>query len=99
MRITVLAAAACPNSPLVLERISAALGGRAADVELVEVRDEEEAAQWRMTGSPTVLIDGVDPFPPGGAEPTVSCRLYRGPDGQLDGAPSEEALRQALAAG
>jgi hypothetical protein len=98
MRITVLAVPACPNSPVVLERITAALAGRAADMELVEVRDEAEAARWRMTGSPTVLIDGVDPFPPGGAEPSVSCRLYRGPDGRVDGAPSEEAMRQALEA-
>ncbi|MFF6829121.1 hypothetical protein [Streptomyces longwoodensis] len=98
MRITVLAIPACPNSPVVLERITAVLTGRAADVELVEVRDEAEAVRWRMTGSPTLLIDGVDPFAWDGAEPSLSCRLYRGPDGRAGGAPSEEALRQALEA-
>ncbi|WP_240351092.1 organomercurial lyase [Streptomyces olivoreticuli] len=79
------------------ERIAAALEGRAADVELVEVRDEAEAARWGMTGSPTILFDGVDPFTPEGAAPSVSCRLYREADGTVSGAPSVAALREALA--
>ncbi|MFD4868416.1 alkylmercury lyase family protein [Streptomyces sp. NPDC058412] len=83
--------------PLAQERIAVALEGRAAEVELVEVRDEAQAARWGMTGSPTVLLDGVDPFAPAGAAPSVSCRLYREADGAVSGAPSVAALRQALA--
>ncbi|MFE2864874.1 alkylmercury lyase family protein [Embleya sp. NPDC059259] len=82
--------------PIARERIVAALDGRAADVELVEVRDEAEATRRGMTGSPTVLIDGVDPFAPAGAVPSVSCRLYRDADGRTEGAPSVQALRRAL---
>ncbi|MFC5170624.1 organomercurial lyase (plasmid) [Streptomyces sp. Q6] len=96
MRITVLTVPDCPNVPLAQERIAAALDGRAAEVELVEVCDEAEAARWGMTGSPTVLLDGVDPFAPTGAAPSVSCRLYRDADGTVSGAPSVAALRQAL---
>ncbi|MFF3688064.1 organomercurial lyase [Streptomyces sp. NPDC002187] len=96
MQITVLTVPDCPNAPLVRERIDAALQGREADVQLVEVRDEAEAARWGMTGSPTVLLDGVDPFGQEGAEPSVSCRLYQGADGRFDGAPSADALVQAL---
>ncbi|MFF3538065.1 hypothetical protein ACFYXP_29520 [Streptomyces sp. NPDC002466] len=97
MRITVLTVPDCPNDPLAQERIAAALEGRAAEVELVEVRDEAEAARWGMSGSPTVLLDGVDPFAPAAAAPSVSCRLYRDADGTVSGAPSVAALRQALA--
>lgn len=96
-RISVLTVPDCPNAPLVRERITAALGGREAEMELVEVREEADAARWGMTGSPTVLIDGVDPFAVPGAPASVSCRLYRDESGAMEGAPTVEALRQVLA--
>ncbi|MEY9936759.1 organomercurial lyase [Streptacidiphilus sp. MAP5-3] len=49
-----------------------------------------------MHGSPTLLVDGRDPFAAPGTAATVSCRLYRSADGRVDGAPSVEALRQIL---
>ncbi|MFJ9447824.1 alkylmercury lyase family protein [Kitasatospora sp. NPDC101235] len=88
----------CPNARPALERVTAALGGRDAEVELVEVRDEAEAVHWGMHGSPTILVDGADPFAPPGAVPSLSCRLYRDADGTVSGVPDEAALRQALAA-
>ncbi|MET9953644.1 organomercurial lyase [Streptomyces sp. NPDC006339] len=97
MRITVLTVPDCPNAPAVQQRIAAALAGREARVELVEIQDEAGAARWGMTGSPTVLLDGIDPFAAAGAAPSVSCRLYRDADGRVDGAPSVKALCQALA--
>ncbi|GAA3367514.1 hypothetical protein GCM10020367_66750 [Streptomyces sannanensis] len=97
MRITVLTVPDCPNATLVHERIMAALAGRDVPVDLVEVSDEAGAARWGMTGSPTVLLDGADPFAVAGAEPSLSCRLYRDTDGALDGAPGVVALRRALA--
>ena len=62
-------------------------------------RPEREAAEAGMLhGSPTLLIDGVDPFaqPGAGAQRVVPAL----PDaaGHLAGAPPVEALRQALAA-
>src|SRR5262249_10782712 len=65
-------------------------------VELVEVSDEAQAARWGMRGSPTVLVDGIDPFAVAEAAPSVSCRLYRGADGSVDGAPSVTDLHRAL---
>lgn len=41
MRITILTVPDCPNVPVVRERIAAALGGRSAEVEVVEVREQE----------------------------------------------------------
>jgi hypothetical protein len=96
MRITVLAVPDCPNAPLALQRVRAALAGRPATVEMIEVRDEGQAAELGMCGSPTVLIDGTDPFRDQAAVPGVSCRLYRDPGGGTAGAPSEAALRAAL---
>lgn len=96
MRITVLTVPECPNAPLALERVTAALAGRAAQVELVEIHEPEQAATRGMNGSPTILLDGVDPFAPTGAVPSVSCRLYRDADGTVAGAPSVAALREAL---
>ncbi|GCD95857.1 thioredoxin family protein [Embleya hyalina] len=97
MRITVLAVPHCPNLPVVRQRIAAALDGRAVEVDVVEVRDETEAVRRGMTGSPTVLIDGIDPFAVPGAMPSLSCRLYRDTDGRPEGAPNVRALRGALA--
>ncbi|MEV0112842.1 alkylmercury lyase family protein [Streptomyces sp. NPDC050844] len=98
MRITVLTVPDCPNAPVARERLRAALAGRAAEVVQVEVRDEAEAARWGMTGSPTVLLDGNDPFAGSGAAPSVSCRIYRHEDGAMDGAPAVAELRRALTA-
>ncbi|MCM1951147.1 alkylmercury lyase family protein [Streptomyces sp. G2] len=97
MQVTVLTVADCPNARPALERVTAALDGRPAQVELVEVADEAEAALLGMYGSPTILIDGTDPFAPPGAVPSLSCRLYRDADGTVSGVPDEAALRQALA--
>ncbi|MFE7215888.1 organomercurial lyase [Streptomyces sp. NPDC057611] len=96
MRITVLTVPDCPNAPVIEERIARALDGRSADVELVEVADQERAARLGMTGSPTVLINGVDPFAVPGTPASLSCRLYRGAAGRVDGAPSDTDQRDAL---
>ncbi|SEM04113.1 hypothetical protein [Streptacidiphilus jiangxiensis] len=99
MRITVLTVPDCPNAGLVGERLDAALAGRKVLVEWVEVRDAEQAAATGMTGSPTLLVDGVDPFAVPGAVPSLSCRLYRSASGAVQGAPGVDELRAALAGG
>ncbi|MCX4550278.1 organomercurial lyase [Streptomyces sp. NBC_01500] len=98
MRITVLTVPDCPNGPVVQARITTALGGRDAEMELVEVSEQAEAERAGMTGSPTVLLDGVDPFGSAGATPSVSCRIYRHAGGEVDGAPSVDELRTVLTA-
>ena len=96
MRITVLTVPGCPNAEPAVERVRAAMAGRAVEVELVEVRDQDQAAALGMTGSPTILLDGIDPFAYPGAEPSVSCRLYQEADGAVAGVPGEAALRAAI---
>jgi hypothetical protein len=98
MRITVLAVPDCPNAPVAVGRITAALAGRPASVEQVEVASEAEATRLKMTGSPTILLDGVDPFAGAGSVPSLSCRIYRGTDGAVKRAPSVQDLTAALSA-
>jgi hypothetical protein len=87
----------CPNAPVLQDRLEAVLDERAGDSLSHEViSDEGEAAMLGMHGSPTLLIDGVDPFAEPGQAPTMSCRLYRDENGQPSGAPSVGQLRQAI---
>jgi hypothetical protein len=97
MELTVLAVPGCPHAPLLEQRLAEALAGRpGVTVRRKEIADEAEAARWGMHGSPTLLIGRTDPFAPPGAVAAVACRLYRGEDGRLEGAPSVRALREAL---
>ena len=99
MELTLLTVPGCPHAAAFEERLAAALAGRAgAVVRRREVADERQAAEAGMHGSPTLLIDGVDPFAGPDQAPSLSCRLYRDEAGRAGGAPSVQALRQALAA-
>jgi hypothetical protein len=97
MELTVLTVPDCPNAAVFEERLAAALAGYPdAVVRRRQVADEREAAQTGMAGSPTLLINGLDPFAAPGQVPGLSCRLYRDAAGRPAGAPSAEDLRRAL---
>jgi Alkylmercury lyase len=96
--VEVLTVTDCPHRGLTLARLRAALDRVGlADVVVTErvIDDPAEAIAAGMHGSPTILVDGHDPFAESGTEPSVSCRLFRTPNGD-DGAPSVEALVVAL---
>ena len=100
MELTLLTVPDCPHAAAFEQRLAAALAGHpGAVVRRREVADEQEAATAGMRGSPTLLIDGTDPFAGRDAAPSLSCRLYRDEAGRPGGAPSVQALRQALAGG
>ncbi|MBU1226369.1 MAG: thioredoxin family protein [Actinobacteria bacterium] len=87
----------CPNwraTHALLLRLSGEYG---FSLELTEVDSIAEADRLGFRGSPSVLIDGADPFASPSAPVGLSCRVYRGPNG-LIGGPSEEMLRSALTA-
>jgi hypothetical protein len=97
MELTLLTVPACPNAAALEERLATALAGHPdAVVHRREIADEREAAQAGMHGSPTLLVDGVDPFAAPGQPPSLSCRLYRDATGRADGAPPVDALRRIL---
>jgi len=100
MELVLLTVPACPHAAAFEERLAAALAGLPGTVvHRREITGEREAAEAGMHGSPTLLVDGVDPFAAPGQTPSLSCRLYRDAAGRAGGAPPVEALRRVLAAG
>ena len=68
-----------------------------AEVTVVEVTTQEDAEQLRFPGSPTIRIDGQDVDPAGAdARPSLSCRVYRRPNGSVSPLPSEFQIQSAL---
>ena len=98
MKVSLLYFEGCPNWRETDGRLREALAQVGRSEVTVEYRDvatpdEAEAVQFR--GSPTVLVDGRDPFAVPGSPVGLSCRLYRTPDG-LAGAPTVEQLVEVL---
>lgn len=98
VRVEILAREDCPNrdmAVIVVERVVDEIGVP-ADIQIVDVVDDEEAAEYRVLGSPTVLVDGrdVDPEPMYDAF-SADDRLYRTSRGP-SGWPEAEWIRDAL---
>jgi alkylmercury lyase-like protein len=97
LKLSVLAVPDCPNVPVLLERLGLVLAEYPdARVTGHVVRDEAEAVRLGMRGSPTLLVNGSDPFALPDSAASVSCRVYRDESGRSQGAPSVAALRQAV---
>lgn len=98
MLVTFLAIDGCPNADLARRRLVEALETLDLDTAIVTfttVRTTAEAERLRFRGSPSILIDGIDPFAEGAAPVGLSCRMYRTELG-IEGAPSVAALADAL---
>jgi hypothetical protein len=96
MRLTVLQVPDCPGAELLVRRLADLLDHARVDRQVVT--GTGQAAAVGMTGSPTLLVDGVDLFVTPGTPPSLSCRLYRDEHDHLGNAPSTAQLRAALAA-
>lgn len=88
----------CPNWQVADGRLLQALqrvgrGDTQVHRRLVSTVEEAQAVGFR--GSPTVLIDGIDPFADPDAPVGLSCRVYRTEAG-LSGSPTLEQLLGAL---
>src|SRR6266508_1792331 len=100
MRVTLRYFDGCPNWEIALGRVRevlAASGPAVPEVELERVPTEEEAERLGFRGSPTVLVDGVDPFADETMPVGLACRVHRTERG-LEGAPSLDQLKAVLAA-
>ncbi|PZG89270.1 hypothetical protein C1I97_31530 [Streptomyces sp. NTH33] len=98
MEIEVLVVPDCPNQQLAEERLRqalAAIGLPGLRFTTKVIADPDEAERSGFTGSPTILVDGRDPFAEPAATPSLSCRIYRTPAGPA-GAPGIDQLRKAL---
>lgn len=94
MNVTLQYFDGCPNWKLADERLRAVLGPDST-IQYRLVESQEDAEQLGFTGSPTVLVDGVDPFAKPGAPVGLACRVYLTAAGR-EGAPSIEQLREAM---
>ncbi len=100
MELTLLTVPDCPNAAALEERLAAALASHpGAVVRRRVITSELEAAEAGMYGSPTLLIDGTDPFAAPGQPLSLSCRLYRDAAGRTGAVPSVQELRRVLSAG
>ena len=96
MKITLQYFDGCPNWEILDSKIAEALDGRSgAEVVHQRVETPEDASRLGFHGSPTVLIDGVDPFAEDSAPVGLACRRYRTPDGRA-GSPTVAQLRTAI---
>ena len=97
--IDVLFVPDCPNLDLVRRRLFEALdrSGVDAAVRETEVSSDEAAHTAGMHGSPTLLINGQDPFAEPDQPTSLSCRLYRS-GGLVEGAPTVRELVAVLTA-
>ena len=90
MRVELLYFDGCPSWKVADERLAEALQalGRAdVVVERRRVETPEQAAEERFIGSPTIRIDGTDPFASGDEQVALACRIYdtsTGPSGSPD---------------
>lgn len=97
MRLEILHVQDCPNVTVLTARLRGLLAGRPDVVVGYRViRDGAEARAAGMAGSPTLLLDGVDPFAAAGQASSLSCRLYRDETGAVSGAPTLAQLRAVL---
>jgi len=98
MDVELLVVPDCPNEAPAMALLRTALDeiGR-SDIDIVTtVIDTWQAAERRgFIGSPTFLINGIDPFSEPGRTPALACRVYPHPTG-LTGLPDLSELRQAL---
>jgi len=98
VQVELLVVAGCPHEA-VAHAVLAQAAEQAGVVDVafsVTLIDTENEAQARgFVGSPTFLLDGVDPFADPVAQTGLSCRLYPTAAGSA-GVPDVAALRDVL---
>lgn len=96
MRVTLQYFDGCPNwkeTEAHLETLRTEGFGVVIDHQLIETPEAAERHGFR--GSPTVLVDGVDPFADADAPVGLACRVYATEAGYA-GSPSLDQLRTVL---
>ena len=97
MQIQLLVIPNCSHEAAAAELITTAVAetGVRATITRTIIASEDTARQHGFVGSPTILLNGSDPFAPPDAPIALACRLYPTPAG-LQGVPGLGDLRQAL---
>jgi hypothetical protein len=97
VKLEILQVPGCPNAAVLAARL-AELAGAWPGLTVTHqiVTTAHDAERLGMTGSPTLLADGTDPFARPGQAPSISCRIYHDEQGRPAAAPSPGQLRAAL---
>ena len=97
MKVELLYFDGCPSyqTAAALLREALAEAGITANVNMIRIAGEDDAQRHRFVGSPTIRLDGADPFLHGEANYGIECRLFATPEG-LKGWPTKTMLRDVL---
>jgi len=95
MKIDLLYFDDCPSWQKALENLRAALKEEDLHYSIVpiEIKSEAEASAAKFLGSPSFQIDGQDLWPEERTAYSMSCRVYKTPEG-FKGWPTVEMFRQ-----
>ena len=87
----------CPSWKQALENLNESMSktGISEEVTLIPVETQEDAQEYKFTGSPMIRVNGVDLFPTGQTSYALGCRVYQTPDG-YKGWPTREMITEKL---
>ena len=91
MNVTLQYFNGCPNWKIADDRLSELVDASTV-IEYRLVESQEDAERLGFKGSPTILVDGVDPFAKSDEPVGLACRIYLTAEGR-EGAPSMDQLR------
>lgn len=97
VEVTIQYFSGCPNWHDAARHVREAADAAGVEVTIARVAVETvaDAVRLMFTGSPTILLDGIDPFSRHGAAPALACRVYATEEG-LAGSPTVAQLTAAL---
>jgi hypothetical protein len=99
MKIELLYFDGCPSWQAGLENLKAALQqeGISEEIDVIEIKDDEQAAREKFLGSPSIRINGRDLWFEERDNYSLSCRVYATPEG-VKGSPTVDMLRAKIKA-
>jgi hypothetical protein len=88
----------CPHWRTADDRLTGLQAELGFELTRTLVTTPEEASRLSFTGSPTIKVNGVDPFASRDAEIGFACRMYATPAGPA-GSPTADQMRGAISQG
>ena len=97
MKIELLYFSGCPSWKDGLKNLESALHLEdiPAVIEIIKIRDDEQAARLKFLGSPSFRVNGIDLWHEDRDLYSMSCRIYSTPAG-AKGFPTVDMLRGRL---
>ena len=97
MKIELLYFDGCPSWENGLKELEIVLQkeGIADSVNLVKIKDDDDAAHLKFLGSPSFRVNDVELWPEERETYSLSCRVYSTADG-IKGWPTVEMLREKI---